>query len=165
MLSGSFNTAASAYMQTIFRVQTPATINGRVKEDCYVFDFAPDRTLKVLAETAKISRKAGKQSGSDRQQLSDFLNFCPIISIEGSQMKKLDENHMLQQLKRVYVERVVQNGFEDGYLYNDELMKLSDVDIQEFDELKGIIGQTKAMGKSNDITVNNQGLTLSLIHI
>lgn len=159
MLSGSFNTAASAYMQTIFRVQTPATINGRIKEDCYVFDFAPDRTLKVLAETAKISRKAGKQSGSDRQQLADFLNFCPIISIEGSQMKKLDENHMLQQLKRVYVERVVQNGFEDGYLYNDELMKLSDVDIQEFDELKGIIGQTKAMGKSNDITVNDQGLT------
>lgn len=159
MLSGSFNTAASAYMQTIFRVQTPATINGRVKEDCYVFDFAPDRTLKVLAETAKISRKAGKQSGSDRQQLADFLNFCPIISIEGSQMKKLDENHMLQQLKRVYVERVVQNGFEDGYLYNDELMKLSDVDIQEFDELKGIIGQTKAMGKTNDITVNDQGLT------
>ena len=159
MLSGSFNTAASAYMQTIFRVQTPATINGRVKEDCYVFDFAPDRTLKVLAETAKISRKAGKQTGSDRQQLGDFLNFCPIISIEGSQMKKLDENHMLQQLKRVYVERVVQHGFEDGYLYNDELMKLSDVDIKEFDELKGIIGQTKAMGKTNDITVNDQGLT------
>lgn len=159
MLSGSFNTAASAYMQTIFRVQTPATINGRVKEDCYVFDFAPDRTLKVLAETAKISRKAGKQTGSDRQQLGDFLNFCPIISIEGSQMKKLDENHMLQQLKRVYVERVVQHGFEDGYLYNDELMKLSDVDIKEFNELKGIIGQTKAMGKTNDITVNDQGLT------
>lgn len=159
MLSGSFNTAASAYMQTIFRVQTPATINGRVKEDCYVFDFAPDRTLKVLAETAKISTKAGKQSGADRQQLGEFLNFCPIISIEGSQMKQLNTEHMLQQLKRVYVERVVQHGFEDGYLYNDELMRLSDVDIQEFDELKGIIGQTKAMGKTNDITVNNQGLT------
>ena len=159
MLSGSFNTAASAYMQTIFRVQTPATINGRVKEDCYVFDFAPDRTLKVLAETAKISTKAGMQSGSDRQQLGEFLNFCPIISIEGSQMKQLNTEHMLQQLKRVYVERVVQHGFEDGYLYNDELMRLSDVDIQEFDELKGIIGQTKAMGKTNDITVNDQGLT------
>ena len=159
MLSGSFNTAASAYMQTIFRVQTPATINGRVKEDCYVFDFAPDRTLKVLAETAKISTKAGKQSGSDRQQLGEFLNYCPIISIEGSQMKQLNTEHMLQQLKRVYVERFVQHGFEDGYLYNDELMRLSDVDIKEFDELKGIIGQTKAMGKTNDITVNDQGLT------
>lgn len=159
MLSGSFNTAASAYMQTIFRVQTPATINGRVKEDCYVFDFAPDRTLKVLAETAKISTKAGKQSGDDRKQLGEFLNFCPIISIEGSKMKQLNTDHMLQQLKRIYVERVVQHGFEDGYLYNDELMRLSDVDIQEFDELKGIIGKTKAMGKTNDITVNDQGLT------
>ena len=159
MLSGSFNTAASAYMQTIFRVQTPATINGRVKEDCYVFDFAPDRTLKVLAESAKVSTKAGKQSSGERRQLGEFLNFCPIIAVEGSRMKQLNTEHMLQQLKRVYVERVVQNGFEDGYLYNDELMKLSDVDIREFDELKGIIGQTKAMGKSNDITVNDQGLT------
>lgn len=159
MLSGSFNTAASAYMQTIFRVQTPATINGRVKEDCYVFDFAPDRTLKVLAETAKISTKAGKQTTDDRKQLGDFINFCPIIACDGSQMKELNTEHMLQQLKRVYVERVVQHGFEDGYLYNDELMKLSDVDILEFDELKGIIGQTKAMGKTNDIIVNDQGLT------
>lgn len=159
MLSGSFNTAASAYMQTIFRVQTPATINGRVKEDCYVFDFAPYRTLKVLAETAKVSTKAGKQSNGERQQLGEFLNFCPIISIEGSRMQQLNTEHMLQQLKRVYVERVVQNGFEDGYLYNDELMKLTDVDIRLFGELKGIIGQTKAMGKSNDITVNDQGLT------
>ena len=159
MLSGSFNTAASAYMQTIFRVQTPATINGRVKEDCYVFDFAPDRTLKVLAETAKISTKAGKQSAGERQQLGEFLNFCPIISIEGSQMKQFDTEQMLQQLKRVYVERVVQNGFEDGYLYNDELMKLSDIDIKKFEKLKAIIGQTKAMKKTNDITVNDQGLT------
>lgn len=159
MLSGSFNTAASAYMQTIFRVQTPATINGRVKEDCYVFDFAPDRTLKVLDETAKISHKAGKQGESERRQLDEFLNFCPIISDDGGKMKKLDTEHLLQQLKRVYVERVVQNGFEDSYLYNDNLMRLSDLDIKEFNELKGIIGQTKAMGKSNDITVNDQGLT------
>lgn len=60
MLSGSYNTAASSYMQTIFRVQTPCTINGRIKEQCYVFDFAPDRTLKVIAETAKISVKPEK---------------------------------------------------------------------------------------------------------
>lgn len=159
MLSGSFNTAASAYMQTIFRVQTPATINGHIKEDCYVFDFAPDRTLKVLAETAKVSTKAGKQTSSERLQLGEFLNFCPIISIEGSQMKQLNTEHMLQQLKRVYVERVVQHGFEDGYLYNDELMRLTDVDLQEFKELKGIIGQTKAMAKTNEVDVNKQGLT------
>ena len=159
MLSGSYNTGASSYMQTIFRVQTPATINGRVKEDCYVFDFAPDRTLKVFAEVAKISTKAGEQDASDRQQLGEFLNFCPIISIEGSTMQQFDVDGMLQQLKRVYVEQVVRNGFEDKALYNDELNRLSDIEIADFKDLKGIIGQTKAMKKSNDIDINKQGLT------
>ena len=159
MLSGSYNTAASSYMQTIFRVQTPATINGRVKEQCYVFDFAPDRTLKVIAETAKISAKAGKTSGNDRKVMGDFLNFCPIISVEGGRMNQFDVPHMLEQLKKVYVERVVRNGFEDKSLYNDELMKLNDLELQEFDDLKKIIGQTKAMPKTNQVDINNQGLT------
>ena len=158
MLSGSYNTAASSYMQTIFRVQTPATINGRMKELCYVFDFAPDRTLKVIAETAKISSKAGKTSQSDRRAMGEFINFCPIISIEGSQMNRFDVPRMLEQLKRVYVERVVRNGFEDNSLYNDELMKLDDLELQEFDDLKKIIGQTKAMPKTNQVDINNQGL-------
>jgi hypothetical protein len=159
MLSGSYNTAASSYMQTIFRVQTPATINGRVKQDCYVFDFAPDRTLKVIAETAKISAKAGKTTQNDRDIMGEFLNFCPIISIEGSQMDRYDVPKMLQQLKKVYVERVVRNGFEDGCLYNDELMKLNGMDLKEFETLKAIIGQTKAMPKTNQVDINNQGLT------
>ncbi|WP_181214296.1 Eco57I restriction-modification methylase domain-containing protein [Phocaeicola faecicola] len=158
MLSGSYNTAASSYMQTIFRVQTPATINGRMKEQCYVFDFAPDRTLKVIAETAKISSKAGKTSQSDRKAMGEFINFCPIISIEGSQMNRFDVPRMLEQLKRVYVERVVRNGFEDSSLYNDELMKLDDLELQEFDDLKKIIGQTKAMPKTNQVDINSQGL-------
>lgn len=159
MLSGSFNTAAAGYMQTIFRVQTPATINGCVKEQCYVFDFAPDRTLKVLAETAKISTKAGKTLGDDRRAMGEFLNFCPVIGMEGSKMRKFDVDAMLQQLKKVYIERVVNNGFEDGYLYNDELMKLDSMALEEFEDLKKTIGQTKAMPKTNSVDINNQGLT------
>lgn len=159
MLSGSFNTAASAYMQTIFRVQTPYTVNGLVKEDCYVFDFAPDRTLQVLASVPRVSRKAGKTTDAQRQALGDFLNFCPVIGMEGSVMKPYDANKMMEQLKKAYVERVVRNGFEDGYLYTDELLKLDDVAVKDFDELKGIIGQTKAIGNSGNIDVNAQGLT------
>jgi Eco57I restriction-modification methylase/Type III restriction enzyme, res subunit len=161
MLSGSYNTSAAGYMQTIFRVQTPATINGKVKEECFVFDFAPDRTLKVIAETAKIAAKAGKTTSSeDRNIMGEFLNFCPIIAFDGSRMKAYDVNGMLEQLKKVYVERVVQNGFEDNHLYNqDQLMKLDGVQIDEFNGLKEIIGTTKAMPKSKDIEVNKQGLT------
>ena len=159
MLAGSYKTAASSYMQTIFRVQTPATINGQVKEQCYVFDFAPDRTLKVLAETAKISAQAGKTQESDRKIMGEFLNFCPVIAIHGSQMSKLNVDSMLEQLKRVYVERVVAHGFEDDTLYNDELLKLSNVDLDEFNKLKGIIGTTKAMPRSNEVDINLQGLS------
>ena len=159
MLSGSFNTAASAYMQTIFRVQTPYSVNGLVKEDCYVFDFAPDRTLQVLASVPRVSRKAGKTTEAQREALGDFLNFCPVIGMEGSVMKPYDANKMMEQLKKAYVERVVRNGFEDGYLYTDELLKLDEVAVKDFDELKGIIGQTKAIGNSGNIDVNTQGLT------
>ena len=159
MLAGSFSTSAAQYMQTIFRVQTPFTNHGRMKEQCYAFDFAPDRTLRVLAETAKVSAKSGKQTEEDRRILGDFLNFCPIISIEGSQMKPYDVNKMMGQLKKAQIEKVVQCGFEDGALYNDELLKLTDVELKDFDELKKTIGQTKAMAKSGDIDVNNQGFT------
>ena len=159
MLHGSYSTSASSYMQTIFRAQTPAIIGGRQKRECYVFDFAPDRTLKVLAETAKISSKAGRTSESDRQLLGEFLNFCPVISFEGSKMHAIDTPHMMQQLKRVYVERVVSNGFEDKYLYNDQLMKLDQFELEKFSHLRGIIGQTKAMKRSNEVDVNNQGFT------
>lgn len=159
MLSGSFSTSAAQYMQTIFRVQTPYENHGRMKENCYAFDFAPDRTLRVLAEAAKVSTKAGKQDEEDRRILGDFLNFCPIISIEGSQMKSYDVNKMMSQLKKAQIEKVVQCGFEDGALYNDELLKLTEVELRDFDDLKGIIGKTKAMGKTSDIDVNNQGFT------
>ena len=159
MLSGSFNTAASTYMQTIFRVQTPAVIGGKQKEECFVFDFAPDRTLKVIAETAKISSKAGKTTNSDREILGEFLNFCPIIGFEGSQMKAYNTEKMLGQLKKAYIERVVKNGFEDSYLYNDELLHMDKLALEEFSKLKEIIGSTKAQGSTGDININAQGLT------
>ena len=159
MMAGSYSTSAAQYMQTIFRVQTPFECHGRMKEQCYAFDFAPDRTLRVLAEAAKVSAKAGKQTEEDRRVLGDFLNFCPIISIEGSQMKPYDVNKMMSQLKKAQIEKVVQCGFEDATLYNDELLKLSSLELKEFDALKKIIGSTKAMAKTDKIDVNNQGFT------
>lgn len=159
MMAGAYSTSAAGYMQTIFRVQTPYTHNGRMKTDCYAFDFAPDSTLRVLAEAAKVSHKAGKQTEGDRKILGDFLNFCPIIAIDGGQMKQYKVETMLAQLKRAQIEKVVQDGFENGALYNDELLKLTDVELKEFDDLKGIIGKTKAMPKSGDIDINRQGLT------
>jgi len=159
MMAGSFSTSAAQYMQTIFRVQTPFTCHGRMKTDCYVFDFAPDRSLRVFAEAVHVSTRAGKQTEGDRKKLGEFLNFCPIISIDGSQMRPYDVERMMGELKRAQIERVVQDGFENGALYNDELLKLTDVDLKDFAALKKQIGATKAMPKTGDITVNDQGFT------
>ena len=159
MLSGSYSTSAANYLQTIFRVQTPANIGGKIKDKCYVFDFAPDRTLKMIAEASKISEKAGKTSQSDRQAIGEFLNFCPVIAIDGTKMQKYDENHMLQQLKRVYTDKVVKNGFDDKHIYNDELLKLDGMALEDFKQLKEIVGASKQTKKHGDIDINNQGLT------
>ena len=42
--------SATTYLQTAFRCQTPAKIDGKLKTQGYVFDFAPDRTLRLIAE-------------------------------------------------------------------------------------------------------------------
>lgn len=159
MLAGSFSTSAANYLQTIFRVQSPCNINGRIKENAYVFDFAPDRTLKMVSAAVSVSARAGKTKESDQRILGKFLNYCPVIGISGSAMEEYSATILLQQLKKAYAEKVVYNGFDDVNLYNDELLKLSEVDIKKFDKLKGIIGTSKAQEKQKDITVNNQGLT------
>lgn len=159
MLAGSFSTSAANYLQTIFRVQSPCNINGRIKENAYVFDFAPDRTLKMVSAAVSVSARAGKTKESNQRILGKFLNYCPVIGISGSAMEEYSATILLQQLKKAYAEKVVCNGFDDVNLYNDELLKLSEVDIKKFDKLKGIIGTSKAQEKQKDITVNDQGLT------
>ena len=57
MLTGSPNTSAAGYMQTIFRVQSAGSIDGKQKEICYAFDFAPDRAIKVLSDVHAIGKK------------------------------------------------------------------------------------------------------------
>ena len=159
MLAGSSSTSAANYLQTIFRVQSPCNKNGKIKENAYVFDFAPDRTLKMVSEAVSVSSKAGKTTSDNRAILGKFLNYCPVIAISGSKMTEYKADKLLQELKKAYADKVVRNGFDDSNLYNDELLKLQDVDIKQFDELKGILEKTKSIQKSNDINVNDQGLT------
>lgn len=158
MLSGTFYTSTANYLQTIFRVQTPANINGRMKERCSVFDFAPDRTLKMVAEAGHLSSKAGNTS-NDRIIMGEFLNYCPVIAIDGSTMQPYNVDGLLQQLKKAYTDKVVKNGFDDKNIYNDNLLKLDDIELQDFETLKKIVGTSKQTEKVKDVNINNQGFT------
>ena len=156
MLSNT--TSASTYLQTAFRVQTPANIGGKMKTNCYVFDFAPDRTLKIVAQAARLNTKAGRLNSQEQKNaMREFLNYCSIISLDDSKMERINVENLLRQLKKATAERVASNGFDDMRLYNDELLRLDEVDINDFNNLKKIIGESKQEKKPLDVTVNNQG--------
>ena len=131
---------AATYMQTIFRVQSPyKTPDGKFKKECFVFDFAPDRTLKIVAETAKFSSMATakekkKQEGDeektqemrDKETVRDFIELCPVLSMDGGKMSPMDVNDIYKQLENVFIDRLVRKGFDDPCLYNqDELNKVN----------------------------------------
>ena len=131
---------AATYMQTIFRVQSPyKTPDGKIKKECYVFDFAPDRTLKIVAETAKFSSMATakekkKQEGDeektqemrDKETVREFIELCPVLSMDGGKMSAMDVNDIYKQLENVFIDRLVRKGFDDPCLYNqDELNKVN----------------------------------------
>jgi superfamily II DNA or RNA helicase len=155
----SDTSSATTYLQTAFRCQTPAEIDGKLKTQGYVFDFAPDRTLKLVAEAIELNHKSGKTNSPEQKEaMKQFLNFCPILAAEGGKMKPYDVGAMLVQLKKAIIERVSRNGFDDPKLYNDELLQLNELDIANFNKLKSIVGKS-ANERINEIEINNLGMT------
>ncbi|MFZ2544943.1 MAG: Eco57I restriction-modification methylase domain-containing protein [Candidatus Saccharimonadales bacterium] len=155
----SDTSSATTYLQTAFRCQTPAKIDGKLKTQGYVFDFAPDRTLKLVAEAIELNHKSGKiNSPEQKQAMADFLNFCPILAAEGGSMKPYDVSGMLIQLKKAIIDRVSRNGFDDPKLYNDELLQLDEVELNKFNDLKALVG-TNTAERSNELKVNGLGMT------
>lgn len=147
---------ASTYLQAAFRCQTPSTIDGRLKTHGYIFDFAPDRTLKLVAEAIEINHRK-TTSPEQKEAMKKFLNFCPIIASEDGKMEKFNVSEMLEKLKKAVIERVRRNGFDDPKLYNDELLKLTELEIKQFNDLKEIVG-TSTKENLNEIPVNEIGL-------
>lgn len=160
MLAGRYETSAIGYLQTIFRVQSPCEEDGFVKENAYVFDFAPDRTLRVMADAARLSA-TNRRSGGDRHAaLGELLNFCPVVSIKGSRMRTYDADALMQELKRALASRAVLSGFTDDSLYDDEMLRADRVETRDFEKLRTILKDAK-VGEivKGKISVNRHGLT------
>lgn len=154
----SDTSSATTYLQTAFRCQTPASIDGKLKTKGYVFDFAPDRTLKLVAEAIELNHKSGKTNSTEQKDaMEKFLNFCPILAAKGGTMKPYDVGNMLAQLKKAVIERVSRNGFDDPKLYNDELLQLDELAIAQFNKLKALVGKS-SHEKINEIKINNLGM-------
>ena len=79
-LAATMATSVIAYMQTIFRIQSPWTLNkDEGYKDCaYLFDFAPHKALGFREELAKLQQLQTSLSFISTLQLN--LTYMPIIS-------------------------------------------------------------------------------------
>lgn len=161
---------AATYMQTIFRVQSPyKTHEDKIKKECYVFDFAPDRALKIVAETAKFSSMATakekkKQEGDeektqemrDKETVREFIELCPVLSMDGGKMSPMDVNDIYKQLENVFIDRLVRKGFDDPCLYNqDELNKVNPEIINHIGEHGGKAPDEKRKDASKSVDLSH----------
>lgn len=153
--------SAMNYLQAAFRAQTPFSHEKLgMKKNCYIFDFAPDRALTVMAESAQINSGVGKKNTSQQKEaMTQLLNFMPILGQTEHGMKVFNVDKMLTQLKQVYAEKAVRSGFEDDSLYNDELLTLDEADLNDFNNLKEIVGKTNLSGLPKKVEINVNGLT------
>ena len=60
------------------------------------------------------------QEMRDKETVNDFIELCPVISMDGGKMSPLDVNTIYKQLENVFIDRLVRKGFDDPCLYNQE---------------------------------------------
>ncbi len=91
------SSSPETYFQAAFRVQTPWTVNNPdglsphrteiLKRECYVFDFAPDRALRQIAD---YSCRLNVEASSPERKVEEFIRFLPVLAYDGSHMKQID---------------------------------------------------------------------------
>lgn len=119
------------YMQAAFRAQNPHQWLEKdsrgvetlyKKENAYIFDFAPERTLIIVDEFANNLDASTVSGGGTSDKRSDniktLLNFFPVIG-EDSQgkMVELDAKQVMTIPKNIKAREVVRRGFMSNLLF------------------------------------------------
>lgn len=158
MLSGSYETKAARYLQTIFRCQTP--FKGKTKRECYAFDFAPDRTLTVIDNyLTEISRGSGSKNFGQKkaQETERFLRFCSVISIDGSKTVNFDTRSFMKQVNRAYSEEIMRGRTRKLF---DNLDNISDDEFKLLKEIDARMSVSSSGKKGRGkVKVTDEGVT------
>ncbi len=117
------------YMQAAFRAQNPClfkTKSGELqrKENAYVFDFDPARTLTIFDDFANNNHSgtAGGRGDTDtrKKQIKELLNFFPVYGEDdGGEMISLDPEKVLTIPRKIHAKEVVHRGFMSNFLFQN----------------------------------------------
>lgn len=135
------SSSPETYFQAAFRVQSPWTIRNPdgqspneeqiVKEECYVFDFAPDRALRQIAD---YSCRLDIGETNPEKKVEEFISFLPVLAYDGSSMKQIDAAGILDMAMSGTTATLLARRWESALLVN-----------VDNDTLRRLMGNEKAM--------------------
>ena len=119
------SSSPETYFQAAFRVQTPWTIKNPdskspnkeeiIKEECYVFDFAPDRALRQIAD---YSCRLNVNESNPEKKVAEFIHFLPVLAYDGSTMKQIDAAGILDMAMSGTTATLLARRWESALLVN-----------------------------------------------
>ncbi|TFC22673.1 DEAD/DEAH box helicase family protein [Cryobacterium glucosi] len=137
------------YFQAAFRVQSPWTIQNPNGDDpkseqilkpvCFVFDFAPTRALKQIAE---YGAGLSPETPNPERAIEELVNFLPVLAYDGSNMTQVDAAGILDIVMAGTSATLLARKWESAILVN-----------VDNDTLRRIMGSQAAM----DAVMNIEG--------
>ncbi|MBI4830220.1 MAG: restriction endonuclease, partial [Candidatus Lindowbacteria bacterium] len=119
------SSSPETYFQAAFRVQSPWTVrnpDGKspnseqiIKEECYVFDFAPDRALRQIAD---YSCRLNLDEQNVEKKVEEFISFLPVLAYDGSSMKQIDAVGILDMAMSGTTSTLLARRWESALLVN-----------------------------------------------
>ncbi|HWF62365.1 MAG TPA: hypothetical protein VN666_18945 [Nitrospira sp.] len=119
------SSSPETYFQAAFRVQSPWTVANPdgatpneeqiIKEECYVFDFAPDRALRQIAD---YSCRLNVNEASPEKKVEEFISFLPVLAYDGSSMKQIDAAGILDMAMSGTTATLLARRWESALLVN-----------------------------------------------
>jgi len=168
------------YFQAAFRVQTPWVLRGHdandpnneliVKNECYVFDFAPDRALRQIAD---YSCRLNVDENNPEAKVAEFIHFLPVLAYDGSSMKEIDaagildmamsgttatllarrwESALLVNVDNGTLEKLMRNADAMKALMNIEGFRTLNQDIETIINKSDSVKKAKAEASERDLT-------------
>jgi len=119
------SSSPETYFQAAFRVQNPWTVKNPdsaspnkeqiIKEECYVFDFAPDRALRQIAD---YSCRLNVGESNPEKKVEEFISFLPVLAYDGSSMKQIDAAGILDMAMSGTTATLLARRWESALLVN-----------------------------------------------
>lgn len=119
------SSSPETYFQAAFRVQSPWTVRNPdgsspnteliVKEECYIFDFAPDRALRQIAD---YSCRLNVNEENAEKKVEEFISFLPVLAYDGSSMKQIDAAGILDMAMSGTTATLLARRWESALLVN-----------------------------------------------